>query len=153
MLQKSLQAPNFGEGGSVEGRGELTLAVRCCCGCVRVGVNRPRSVEPIEPPLREGLSSLSSNFSVSSFGLRFVSSGLMSFRPAVRALSSQTIPDDPCLLNDVTDLCNPAMYIYIWMNRITIRISTDEDGDEEGGVVRQEYALVSFDPINIKCNS
>lgn len=95
------QPTSLGEGGSKVGGS--TLTVDWYAACPSPPVDRLRSNIPTDPTLRDGLRSLNSTIS-SSFGL-----GLVLLKSPDRNLSSHTKPDDPCLLKDVVDLCNPAI--------------------------------------------
>lgn len=100
MPQKP-QPANLGEGGSMVG-GEF-LSVRYACSVL----DRLRSNNPIDPTLRDGLSSLNSTSSLACW-VAFIL--LMS---PDRNLSFQTKPEDPCLLKDVVDLCNPDISLFL----------------------------------------
>lgn len=95
------QPASFGEGGSRVGGS--TLTVDRYAACPLPPVDRLRSNIPTDPTLRDGLRSLNSTISLSS-RLRFVL-----LKSPDRNLSFQTKPDDPCLLKDIVDLCNPAI--------------------------------------------
>lgn len=104
MAPQKPQPVNLGEGGSLFGV-ETILSFRYACPFVVV--DGLRSIKPIDPTLRDGLSSLNSATSSCCWAV------LILFKSPDINWSFQTKPEDPCLLKDVVDLCNPAISLCL----------------------------------------
>ena len=110
MAPQKPQPANLGEGGSLFGV-ETTLSFRYACPFVVV--DGLRSIKPIDPTLRDGLSSLNSATSCCCCCCCFCWVVLILFKSPDINRSFQTNPEDPCLLKDVVDLCNPAISVCL----------------------------------------
>lgn len=107
------QPATLGEGGSTVGGGTLTVRHSV------PPVNLPRrSIKPIDPTLRDGLRSLySMPFSLLKSSWLLC---LVFLKSPDRNWSFHTRPEDPCLLKDVEDLCNPAISLSLSLSTLAL---------------------------------